>query len=471
MVVDPAKPMVLRSAIVSIRYLLLLGLCPMVLGACNLLVDFEDEALEASPAACRDGIDNDFDGAVDCNDADCRCTRCDPPGLPLIEGDGLGAFCEASCECRRLVPSAAAPENLRVCNPNAVAAGQPVGGRCLTVSTLDASGAVATEESSFDIHFVMERAPSGDTRPEIQDQNVAGIARFEGRSFPFSAARWSGSSPPTLTFFGADRTTSLDVLLDFPLATDVDTLFVGDRIDGTTPSDGLRTQLGPFTQGGGIPEGINQLAVIESSTLTISALASGEAPSWVGRFQGRLRSPYAIDRASGGRGECSDSGRLFQPSPQGCFLPVFGRSLFFAFGCVLEADALAQAGRVAYDWRNPFDASDVNQARFNGRCAARRTNDGLEARIATDIITDRVSAVLELKISEGILAPGTNVDLFGNEQVSATAYQISHAGQRLFDLDLSEAVRSETIRSGRLAMEFVNDGVPPRFFGWLVGGF
>lgn len=435
------------------------------IGGCSLVAPLsppEDD--ERTEVACGDGLDNDLDGLADCEDPSCACDGCSPPKwVGERTSDSLGDACTTSCDCRRSALASDAPENLRVCNSSARLEGGASGGRCVSFETLDPDGEAAVDENAFSLSFVVERDADGQARPDAQRQNVFGIARFQGQRFTLRSMLWT---PASVTFCVNGCTkgddTVLESVLTLPLASGAENL-IDDLISAESKNEAiaLRTQLGPYFEQDGTTAGVNQLAVIERSTLTTDASANGPV---TGRFTGRLRPPAAVDRALGGR--CGDT--LFHPDLQRCYLPTRS-GVFFTFGCVFDAAAPSGSGRSSYNWWNPWFPVQVESGtRIGGRCAARRTSTGLEVRILPGLIEEFVPFVLVVEISEAVLAAGTTVAL-GTELAEATFYRIDAGRTPPFEVDLSQSLEARRLGSGRIGIEQFNAGEPPRFFGWLEG--
>jgi hypothetical protein len=256
--------------------------------------------------------------------------------------------------------------------------------------------------------------------------------------------------------------TILESVLTLPLTLGAANV-IDDQLSAASKNEAiaLRTQLGPYFEVEGTTAGVNQLAVIERSTLTIDAAAGAMV---TGRFDGTLRPPAAVDRALGGR--CGDS--LFHPDLQRCHVPT-RTGVFFTFGCVFDPAAPAGSGRAVYNWWNPWFAQQIESGtRIGGRCAARRTSTGLEVRVTPGLVEELVPFVLVLEISEAVLAAGTTVALTTG-LAQATFHRVEAGRTPPFDVDLSQSVETRRLGSGRIGIEQFNEGEPPRFFGWLEG--
>jgi hypothetical protein len=64
---------------------------------CGMVLEYPDPTPEQSAALCIDGIDNDFDGAIDCADPECDCSPC--ASLELSAGDELSDALPVNPSC------------------------------------------------------------------------------------------------------------------------------------------------------------------------------------------------------------------------------------------------------------------------------------------------------------------------------------------------------------------------------------
>lgn len=442
----PRRPPPASSSRLRATWLLLLLLGA---SACDWVAPFEDGIPVEEGPACADGLDNDLDGLGDCDDPSCRCDGCGG-GRAVVPpaADGLGAPCSISCACRRaaLDPTDPADRNLRVCNLSVETTNQSGEGRCAPVDALDASGEPVVEEGRFWARFVV--TPTG--------QNVVGLARFQGQRFAFERALTDlGGRRRELRTGAGDLV--LEAFLEDARPADPQPRFaVGDGIEPGR-SDAARAQLGPITEG--VLGGVNQIAIVETSTLTLERLDDGiERGAW----RGVLRAPAAVDRARGGR--CPPD-QVYHPEPQRCFPELDDRAAaFFAFGCVLDPGAPPGAGLLAFWWASPWAEVGSPQVSLGGECVARAEAGELELRLRNGR-TRPPQFVVELALPLDRVAPGTSLTLGPGSGRVAEVHRGATEGP-LFALDLAGAPDAR-LGEGRVFIEQIRFEGPPRVFGWL----
>lgn len=440
-------------------------------GGCSVTWEYPDDDEETSFEACTDGIDNDFDGLVDCEEPSCGCNACGDEGTRLaVEpmSDAMGTFCRRSCECRAfaLPLGSSAADNFRVCNPLALVAEDQVDGRCLAVEGLGADGEALVEEERFSVSFLLEQDDRGGVGIEGSLQNVVGLAQFNGQVFELSRARWQGRG---LEFRNLTQDSVLEVFLEERRPEESDERFsVKDRVE-IPKGSALRAQLGPITDGE--MAGVNQVAIVESSTLTIQRVAG--SPELVrGRWSGRLRPPAAVDRARGG--SCVEEGGIFHPDGQICFAGDIRADSLFALGCVLDERAGTGTGLLAFWWPAPFSASMLERESANGECVARVSNNTLELRARNSAIQSARFA-MRASIPLDVLSPSTTVIATTSTTANVPFvhfYRLSDAekSKPLFSIDFDRPPDGE-METGRIAVEQINYSFPQRFFGWIEGRY
>lgn len=449
--------------------LLWMGLIVLPAGtACSLALDYPADGEEASFETCTDGVDNDFDSLTDCEEVACSCNACGESGTrPLVprDTDEMGSFCQQSCECRRFVlaEGVSATANAQVCNLSAVVRGAAVG-RCLSVNAVDSDGEVGVEEGQFSVSFVLEQDADGNVALEGALQNVLGRAQFNGQTFELSRAQWQGRS---LEFRNLAEGLVLEILLEqrSPSQGDV-RLQVTDRV-GAVKGAGLRAQLGPTLDAGSA--GVNQLAIVESSTLAITPGPEGASPATVrGRWSGRLRAPAGIDRARGGACEVG----IFHPDGLRCFRSESLADSLFLMGCVLDGSAPAGSGLLAFRWPAPFSSVFDAQAE-SGECVARLSGEVLELR-ARNSILQTVRFALRAYLPSRRVSPSTSLTVATSTESGSAVVEFyrlrgEEMSQPLFELNLNRRPPDARLRRGKVTVEQVRYGAPPRFFGWIEG--
>lgn len=453
------------------------------LPACSLAFDYPESTEEDTFTTCTDGVDNDFNGLIDCQEELCRCNACTEDGMrPVVAPptDALGKLCQENCQCR---PFAAglnlSSENRRqVCNQRALVEEARLGGRCLAVESLGADGEVSVEEGRFSVSFLVQQTPEGNVDAERSPQNVVGRAQLDGQIFEFDRAEWRGQR---LEFRNLDRNLVLEVvLMGRSPADDEETYLVTDRIGEDTGWAVRAPQLGPFSTNE--TPGVNQLAIVETSALSIARVGDSVSSSNFvrGRWSGRLRPPAAIDRVRGG--VCPEG--LFHPDGRRCFVGESGTDTLFALGCVLDRmaprgsgpTAPQGSGLFAFRWPLVPGFGVALESVDGGECVARIDDDDdtLEIR-ARNSPLQTVTIALRARLPMGQVSPGTSITVEGATRTDppyVRVYRLTGEDvlKPLFDLALDSGDRTEVqLESGRVSVERLVFGAQPRFFGWIEG--
>lgn len=328
--------------------------------SCSALTGFPASEEERSRSQCLDGVDNDFDGRLDCLDPSCPCNDC---GDYLDEApfeDALGQSCFRSCECL---------DSDSACNRSArLQADTSTIGRC--------SASVDPGADAFDVHFIADFA---DGRVG-SIQNVFGEARFNGEVQPLTWMEFDGLSI-RFSEHPSDRVQRGVVARVAPaLRPEIvpsGGVAIGDEIEEGSDVQTLVASYG--LQGGGssdAPLGPLALAVIQTSSLTLNEFRVDGDTYVEGRFVGRLRDVAAIDRAR--LVDCGDD-RVFDPLSSRC---TEIRGARFFLGCTTDPDRFeAGGGVVAYGW-DPWRPTWPRKSLFGGEgdCIARRSEEVYEIR-------------------------------------------------------------------------------------------
>lgn len=430
------------------------GLLWVSSGACNLALEFAESVSEEGVELCSDGLDNDQDGKLDCDDESCACNECDGgTAVPPPHVDALGQVCSRNCECRRYER-----DDTAVCNPRARTPSGTVAGRCIEVDRLDGSGEVFVEDEGFFVRFLLETDGNCTVPLGTLSQNVLGVARFRGERFELSSAEW----PDGQVEF---RTPGLDQVLVATILGTVSgspcekgSLLLQDGLE--QDDDARRTALGPVTLS---PSGVSLIAVVQSSTLTVEQAAQPGVLA-VGTWRGGLRSPAAIDRVV--ISNC-DTNQIFHPDLQRCFPEATElNDSFFVFGCVLDEAAPVGSGEFAFRWSNPRSSRpDDTRGVEGGTCIARRTASGIEVRAQPSPATVNAPVIFKMMVDFDALAAGTSVP---NSEIGPLGayFQDSPEGPFAVPLDGPPDV---DFQNGRLFIELIEFGETPRFFAWFEG--
>lgn len=426
------------------------------LTGCSPLLGFPDVVSENALQTCQDGRDNDLDGDIDCDDADCGCNRCEEFVSEPLTFDVLGQICNESCEC--MVPIG---EVDRLCNLEA----KKVDGAILR--SISRCAPVPTPgEDEFDISFLIEVAPDP-TNPTIEVTtgagNVFGQARFDGETANIVSAQWDGFSG--LEFRGPPDDGQQAVLFLFrfqlpqPDPFEKSVIVISDVLSPDAERTGvLSADFGPVPTGGD-PSGLrqNQVAVIQTATLTYQPLSDTPEGYWAGHFQGRLRNATAFDRTTCG------GDLVFDADIGTCRVPAFDEVLIY-LACAYSEAPRPGFGEIQWSWK-PWWASAIERGN-GGECAARREGDVVRIRAVVDrggLGPQNVSRPWILEI----VVPRFRVsDVAGLALDNAGMWQttVGDDPTPLLDIDLGPPDRS---LSGSLRIDDQNFGPGGRFFGWI----
>jgi len=421
--------------------------------ACSPLVSYPEQGPEQ--AACEDGVDNDLDGQTDCDDPDCasRCNRCGE--VQVVETDELGRVCARDCEC---------PDDF-VCNPNAldvIDGALAAAPRCAPEPILD--------DDSFDIAFTVEdfSAPGSDARSGRQ--NVLGRVRFNGVETGISSAAWDLTSQ-SITFAAAPETGQRSVLFVFSFPIPSPRPFAAEAvtISDAVEADSLgqvqqRGQFGPVPLGAAIGDlALNQVAVVEASTITFDPVSQVPGGLWRGRYTGRLRGAAGFDRWS-----ACPTDRVYDAEAGACVEPPGDEALFY-LACAYRPDAPRGRGEVAFSWQPPW--APRRQSGSSGECAARREDDRLRVRGAVVIGLGVARAwVLELDLPRFSAVADSGLRVGPTEAVAARVWEteLSEIDREsaLLDLDLGPP---DLLIRGRMRIDDQREGPNGRFLGWVRG--
>jgi hypothetical protein len=176
----------------------------------------------------------------------------------------------------------------------------------------------------------------------------------------------------------------------------VEMVTIGDEIEVDSLGQVSQTgQFGPVPSRGAADLALNQVAVVESSTIAFDPLDQVPAGYWRGRYSGRLRSAAGFDRWSA----CRTGGDLVYDADTGsCFEPPVDEALFY-LACAYRPNASRKLGGIAFSWEPWWGRQ--RETFSVGECATRREADIVRIRAAVDArvaTTASRSWVLELSI-------------------------------------------------------------------------
>lgn len=420
-----------------VGWIRLLGSALLVLGASGCaLEDLPERTSETGLGLCTDGLDNDLDGVVDCQDEGCTCNRCGAFVEALPTRDVFGQVCARDCEC----------DEGWICNLDA-SVGSRAEGRCLRD--------VAPGENELDVRFVVE----------VQDglstgrQNVRGRVRFDNQEHLLDALDWDARTPQ-FDFRGPDDASVL-VQTFPPMSPSVGRAEIY-RVDDDVLERAQLAEREVFraffafyprsTPPQGLP--LTAQAVIETSTLIFEALTPEQPEIWSGRFRGRLRPLTALDR---GRGNPCGRSASFDPTSSTCE-PVDELRIFF--GCPVGQVGEPPRGRVAFAVPEADEGFIIRRSPVGGEgdCGVAREPEALRLRGRTAYWVFEV-LVPSLQIGPNVGALGLDGRLW---------FLGAGDGERpLFELVETPSVRRFT--ESLLWLDVFSEGESGRVFGWLTG--
>lgn len=417
-------------------------LIPALAVGCSALVSFVEPIQESGFLTCEDGMDNDQDGLVDCDDPSCQCNRCLEPIPSAPPSDELGQVCARDCEC---------PDG-EVCNQEAEVIDPSNGsltqdGRCIALAT-------AIPDGAFDISFVVQQETN---EAGVGAQNVLGRVLFDGEDFRMTSALLTSTG---FDFRGPLLAAEQAILLAdvFPRAqpaANEDRLFtIRDNVlsVGSSQPQVLRALfglLGIDVPGQGLPLGTR--AVVLTSTL---AYEPSDGVYWRGRYFGTLRPVAALDRARAG--PCP-SGRVYDPLSNRC--TDIGTGDRFFFGCLVGPAWRPNSGRVAYGWVPPnLMWTRTSAAGGERECGTVREGDIYRLRMRTQ------DWMVEVLIPRQDIGAGLGLNVSGlSPRLWAVPRDVSQPS--LFEANYSDELPYNF--AGTLWIDLFSDRADGRIFGWM----
>jgi hypothetical protein len=442
----------------STSILVVAGSVAALAAACSALIEFPEAERESDFTTCSDGIDNDFDGLVDCPaEPDCNCNRC---GEAFIEvTDELGRVCAEDCECREG----------DACN-EAV-------GRCLETS----EGLGAREFfASFRVPIVDNRFPR-----ESAVGNFSGAVRAEGQQFAFTRMILEDNqlSFETQAEFGTRSALVLQTFVPFgspleenvvygPLENEPQIFRMDDRLSasgrGAEPGV-LRSDFAYVVRDIDDDLEVSQRLTLQSGVLRFEPLDELPEGIWSGAFEGQLRPSTAFDRARSA--SCSED-EVYDPDRDRCAVLEPDDAYFF-LGCVLDPSGNPFSGELVYRWI-PF-WQEQPQRDNNTACVAQERSDGsISVRALGGTTTGIWILALEIPEFQAIDLRAFQTEDLDNEEDAVLHRLFPVPGGRaglpsLFEIDLfdDDVVRERRVVRAQVTIDLLSRGDIQRLLAWV----